>query len=62
MKKMTLDDLKNLFPAYDPTGRREITRATKKGFKHQHKPTWLPPKSKLTPAEWKRRRRKLASA
>lgn len=34
--KMSLQDLKGLFPAYDPTGRRDINKATQKGYKHVH--------------------------
>ena len=57
MKKMTLDDLKNLFPKYEPN-KYKPEKATKRGYKHTHRPTWLPPKQKISPAEWKRRRRK----
>jgi len=56
-KKMSLDDLKSLFPAYEPN-KYKPERATKKGFKHNHKPTWKPPKADLTPAQWKEMRRK----
>jgi len=33
-EKMSLEDLKSLFPEYDPMGRRDINKATKKGYKH----------------------------
>jgi hypothetical protein len=56
-KKMSLQDLKDLYPSYDPYGHAP-TKATQKGFAHKHNPTWMPPKSKLTPAQWARERRK----
>lgn len=33
-EKMSLEDLKSLFPEYDPMGRRDVNKATKKGYKH----------------------------
>lgn len=38
--------------------RRIASNATKKGHKHQHRPTYKPPKSDMSPAEWKRMMRK----
>jgi len=57
-KKMSLQDLKDLWPAYEPGHVGIDPRdATKKGFPHKHNPTYKPPKSALTPAQWSRMRR-----
>lgn len=58
MKKMTLNDLKSLFPAYEPN-RYKPEKATKKGVVHNHRPTYKPPKADRTPAQWKEMRRKM---
>lgn len=55
-KKMSLQDLKDLYPAYEPQ-KFQPSGATRRGFVHAHKPTWKPPKSKLTPAQWHRMKR-----
>lgn len=34
-EKMSLQDLKGLFPEYEP-GKAEVNRATKRGYKHVH--------------------------
>jgi hypothetical protein len=54
---MTKEDLVKLFPGYDPSGHAP-SKATQKGFAHQHKPTWKPPKAKMSPAEWGRMQRR----
>ena len=54
---MSLKDLAALYPAYDPSGHAP-SKATQKGFQHHHNPTWMPPKAKMSPAEWGRLQRK----
>jgi hypothetical protein len=60
-KKMSLQDLKDLYPAYDPH-KFKPSRATNKGFVHKVNPTWKPLKSALTPAQWHRAQRAAANA
>ena len=56
--KMTLQDLKDLYPGYDPTaGRYHPIKATQRGFVHKHNQKRKPEKSALTPAQWGRMRR-----
>jgi len=55
-KKISFEYLKSLFPRYEPLGHKP-EKATKKGYVHNHRPTWKPPKPSMSPAEWKRRRR-----
>lgn len=57
--RMSLDELKALWPPYEPHAFRPI-KATRKGFVHKHRPTWKwkPKKAKMSPAKWKWMRRK----
>ena len=60
-KKMSRQDLIDLFPAYSRPSKTE-TRATAKGHVHKVNPVWMPPKAKQTPAQWHRAQRKLRDA
>lgn len=60
MNKMTLIDLKGLFPPYMGMKGGNASSATRKGYKHNHKPTWKPAKPDQTPAQWKRANHKKA--
>lgn len=60
-KKMSRQDLIDLFPAYDPQGFKP-SRATNKGFAHKVNPAYKAPKAKISPAEWKRAGRKVRTA
>ena len=55
--KMTLRDLKDLFPPPLPRGLR-VTRATNKGYRHKVNPVWLPGTPSISPANWRRLYRK----
>lgn len=60
MPKMTLDDLRSMYPEkpfhfVSPDGLIDTNGATRKRHRHNHKPTWKPRKVKLSPAEYRRR-------
>jgi hypothetical protein len=50
-EKMTLQALKDLFPK-ERGGKYIPLIATKPGFAHIHNPTYMPPKTKMTPKVW----------
>lgn len=56
-KKMTLQDLKDLFGSGIVVGGSATRNATQKGFKHKHNPAAKPSKGELTPAQWHRKQR-----
>jgi hypothetical protein len=56
-KKMSLQDLKDLFPGGMMLGGATVGRATQKGFKHVHNPAAKPSRGELTPAQWHRQQR-----
>jgi hypothetical protein len=60
-KKMSLADLKDLYPIYSP-GKALPAKATKKGFSHKVNPTYKPPAASLTPKEWHKAQRKKREA
>ena len=59
--KMTLQDLKNLFPEPSPhikedrNGKVIRTRATQKNHKHVVNPVWLPGIPSISPAQYRHR-------
>src|SRR5262245_13551023 len=53
MQKMTLQDLKDLFPPSIPG--KPIKNATQKGAKHEHKPARKPSVGNITPAQYRRK-------
>lgn len=62
MQKMTIADIKALYPAYEPRqqkegrdGKRIRTRATQKNHRHPVNPIWLPAVPGISPAEYRRR-------
>jgi len=52
-EKMSLEDLQNLFPEY-VAGASPVNKATKRGYRHKHRPVWLPAKPKISPAAYRR--------
>ena len=61
MAKMTLRNLKLLFPIWDPTVGgidHRHTKATTKRHIHKHNPTWLPPTRQALTHAWYRRHKK----
>lgn len=52
-EKMSYDDLKNLFPRYEPH-KFVPAKATKKGYPHKHKPTFKPVRPDVSPAKFRR--------
>jgi hypothetical protein len=56
--KMSLDDLKSLYPEYRPAKSVPI-HATRKGFKHKVNPVWLPSTKQISPAKYHHSMRKM---
>jgi hypothetical protein len=60
-KKMTLADLKSMYPPFignDKPGRDGFVkrkRATLRGHRHKVNPVWLPGTPSITPAQFRRR-------
>lgn len=52
-QKMTLQDLKDLFPPPLPRG-LIVTRATNKNYRHKLNPVWLPGTPGISPAQYRR--------
>lgn len=53
MPKMTLQDLKDLFPPSLPRG-LIVYRATHKNYRHKVNPVWLPGTPSISPAKYRR--------
>jgi len=59
MTKMTLQDLKNMFPPPSPhekpdrNGKVIRSHATQKNHRHQVKPVWLPGVVNISPARYR---------
>ena len=65
MQKMTLEDLKELYPPYDGhhqkagrDGKVNRSHATQKNHRHVVNPVWLPAIPRVSPAEYRRHNRR----